>query len=35
LKAKYEIVIRTESMTELELGTYLREQGTFVEDLER
>ena len=34
-KAKYEIVLRTESMTELEFGTYLREQGILAEDLER
>ena len=34
-KAKYEIVLRTESMTELELGTYLREQGILAEDLMR
>ncbi|MEX6430918.1 hypothetical protein [Ferrimicrobium acidiphilum] len=34
-KAKYEIVIRTESMTELELGTYLREHGILPADLER
>ncbi|CAG4921837.1 unnamed protein product, partial [Acidithrix sp. C25] len=33
-KAKYEIVFRTESMTELELGTYLRELGILFEDLD-
>ena len=34
-KAKYEIVLRTESMTELELGTFLRERGILAEDLMR
>lgn len=33
-RAKYEIVLKAESMTELELGSYLREQGILTEDLQ-